>query len=137
VTARAWTRFQPRPSSAAAPSTAKPLALDRDRGKHGVHVGRDAQHARFRDEQGCVDDRLITRTHKSRFSMPKDLREAQLARGWHERRHSAMSRWATGLRKRMAGIWHATIYLPDELKLALERTAAARGTSEAEVVPTP
>lgn len=27
-----------------------------------------------------------------------------------------------------------TIYLPDELKLALERTAAAQGTSHAEVV---
>jgi hypothetical protein len=27
-----------------------------------------------------------------------------------------------------------TIYLPDDLKRALERTAAARGTSEAEVV---
>jgi Ribbon-helix-helix protein, copG family len=27
-----------------------------------------------------------------------------------------------------------TVYLPDELKAALERTAAAQGTSEAEVV---
>jgi hypothetical protein len=27
-----------------------------------------------------------------------------------------------------------TVYLPDELKAALERTAAARGTTEAEVV---
>jgi hypothetical protein len=27
-----------------------------------------------------------------------------------------------------------TVYLPEELKLALERTAAARGTSEAEVM---
>jgi hypothetical protein len=27
-----------------------------------------------------------------------------------------------------------TLYLPDELKAALERTAVARGTSEAEVV---
>ena len=27
-----------------------------------------------------------------------------------------------------------TIYLPDELKAALERTAAAQGTSEAEIV---
>ena len=27
-----------------------------------------------------------------------------------------------------------TLYLPDELKAALERTAAAQGTSEAEVV---
>ena len=34
----------------------------------------------------------------------------------------------------MYGIRRTTIYLPDELKLALERTAAARGTSEAEVV---
>jgi hypothetical protein len=29
---------------------------------------------------------------------------------------------------------NATIYLPDDLKAALERTAAARGTSEAEIV---
>ena len=32
------------------------------------------------------------------------------------------------------GMRRTTIYLPDELKLALERTAAAQGTSEAEVV---
>ena len=34
----------------------------------------------------------------------------------------------------MYGMRRTTIYLPDELKLALERTAAAQGTSEAEVV---
>ena len=51
-----------------------------------------------------------------------------------------MSRWATGLRKHcftygmMYGMKRTTIYLPDELKHALERTAAAQGTSEAEVV---
>jgi hypothetical protein len=32
------------------------------------------------------------------------------------------------------GMRRTTVYLPDELKLALERTATARGTSEAEVV---
>ena len=36
----------------------------------------------------------------------------------------------------MYGMRRTTIYLPDELKLALERTAAAQGTSEAEVVRT-
>jgi plasmid stability protein len=34
----------------------------------------------------------------------------------------------------MYGMRRTTIYLPDELKLALERTAAAQGKSEAEVV---
>jgi Arc/MetJ-type ribon-helix-helix transcriptional regulator len=34
----------------------------------------------------------------------------------------------------MYGMKRTTVYLPDELKLALERTAAVQGTSEAEVV---
>jgi len=34
----------------------------------------------------------------------------------------------------MYGMRRTTIYLPDELKAALERTAAAQGTTEAEVV---
>jgi plasmid stability protein len=34
----------------------------------------------------------------------------------------------------MYGMRRTTIYLPDELKAALERTAAAQGTSEAEVI---
>jgi plasmid stability protein len=34
----------------------------------------------------------------------------------------------------MYGMRRTTIYLPDELKAALERTAAAHGQSEAEVV---
>jgi Ribbon-helix-helix protein, copG family len=34
----------------------------------------------------------------------------------------------------MYGVKRTTIYLPDELKAALERTAAAEGTTEAEVV---
>lgn len=34
----------------------------------------------------------------------------------------------------MYGMKRTTIYLPDELKAALERTAAAQGCSEAEVV---
>jgi len=34
----------------------------------------------------------------------------------------------------MYGMRRTTLYLPDELKAALERTAAANGTSEAEVV---
>lgn len=34
----------------------------------------------------------------------------------------------------MYGMRRTTVYLPDELKLALERTAAAQGTSEAEVM---
>jgi plasmid stability protein len=34
----------------------------------------------------------------------------------------------------MYGMKRTTIYLPDELKAALRRTAAARGASEAEVV---
>jgi plasmid stability protein len=34
----------------------------------------------------------------------------------------------------MYGVKRTTIYLPDELKAALERTAAAHGTTEAEVV---
>jgi Arc/MetJ-type ribon-helix-helix transcriptional regulator len=34
----------------------------------------------------------------------------------------------------MYGMKRTTIYLPDELKAALERTAAAEGKSEAEVV---
>jgi len=34
----------------------------------------------------------------------------------------------------MYGMRRTTIYLPDELKAALERTAAAQGLSEAEVV---
>jgi hypothetical protein len=34
----------------------------------------------------------------------------------------------------MYGMRKTTIYLPDELKLALERTATAQGKSEAEVV---
>jgi Ribbon-helix-helix protein, copG family len=34
----------------------------------------------------------------------------------------------------MYGMRRTTIYLPDELKAALERTASARGTSEAEVI---
>lgn len=36
----------------------------------------------------------------------------------------------------MYGMKRTTVYLPDELKAALERTAQARGTSEAEVVRT-
>lgn len=34
----------------------------------------------------------------------------------------------------MYGMRRTTVYLPDELKLAVERTAAAQGKSEAEVV---
>jgi len=34
----------------------------------------------------------------------------------------------------MYGMRRTTVYLPDELKLALERTAAAQGKSEAEVL---
>jgi hypothetical protein len=34
----------------------------------------------------------------------------------------------------MYGMRRTTIYLPDELKTALERTAAAQGKSEAEIV---
>jgi plasmid stability protein len=34
------------------------------------------------------------------------------------------------------GMKRTTVYLPDELKAALERTAAAQGKSEAEVVRT-
>lgn len=34
----------------------------------------------------------------------------------------------------MYGVRRTTIYLPDELKAALERTAAGQGKSEAEVV---
>jgi hypothetical protein len=34
----------------------------------------------------------------------------------------------------MYGMKRTTIYLPDDLKAALERTAAATGTSEAEIV---
>jgi hypothetical protein len=34
----------------------------------------------------------------------------------------------------MYGMKRTTIYLPDELKAALERAAAAQGTSEAEIV---
>ena len=34
----------------------------------------------------------------------------------------------------MYGMKRTTMYLPDDLKAALERTAAARGTSEAEIV---
>jgi Arc/MetJ-type ribon-helix-helix transcriptional regulator len=34
----------------------------------------------------------------------------------------------------MYGMKRTTVYLPDELKAALERTAAAEGRSEAEVV---
>jgi Ribbon-helix-helix protein, copG family len=34
----------------------------------------------------------------------------------------------------MYGMRRTTVYLPDDLKAALERTASARGTSEAEVV---
>ena len=34
----------------------------------------------------------------------------------------------------MYGMKRTTVYLPDELKAALERTAAAQGRSEAEVV---
>jgi hypothetical protein len=34
----------------------------------------------------------------------------------------------------MYGMVRMTVYLPDELKNALERTAAARGLSEAEVI---
>lgn len=34
----------------------------------------------------------------------------------------------------MYGMRRTTLYLPDDLKAALERTAAARGTTEAEVV---
>lgn len=59
--------------------------------------------------------------------------------GPREHRCYAMGRW-TGLRRHyftygmMYGVRRTTIYLTDELKLALERTAAAQGTSEAEVV---
>jgi hypothetical protein len=34
----------------------------------------------------------------------------------------------------MYGMRRTTVYLPDDLKAALERTASARGTSEAEIV---
>jgi len=34
----------------------------------------------------------------------------------------------------MYGMKRTTVYLPDALKAALERTAAAQGTSEAEVI---
>lgn len=34
----------------------------------------------------------------------------------------------------MYGMRRTTVYLPDELKTALERTAAAEGQSEAEVI---
>lgn len=34
----------------------------------------------------------------------------------------------------MYGMKRTTVYLPDELKAALERTAAAQGRSEAEIV---
>ena len=34
----------------------------------------------------------------------------------------------------MYGMRRTTVYLPDELKLALERTAALQGRSEAEIV---
>jgi hypothetical protein len=34
----------------------------------------------------------------------------------------------------MYGVKRTTVYLPDELKSALERTAAAQGTTEAEVM---
>ena len=34
----------------------------------------------------------------------------------------------------MYGMRRTTVYLPDDLKVALERAAAERGTSEAEVV---
>jgi len=34
----------------------------------------------------------------------------------------------------MYGMKRTTVYLPDELKAALERTAAAEGKSEAEIV---
>ncbi len=34
----------------------------------------------------------------------------------------------------MYGMRRTTVYLPEDLKAALERTAAARGTSEAEVL---
>jgi Arc/MetJ-type ribon-helix-helix transcriptional regulator len=34
----------------------------------------------------------------------------------------------------MYGMKRTTVYLPDELKAALERAAAAQGTSEAEVI---
>lgn len=34
----------------------------------------------------------------------------------------------------MYGMIRTTVYIPDELKQALERTAAARGLSEAEVI---
>ena len=34
----------------------------------------------------------------------------------------------------MYGLRRTTVYLPDELKAALERTAAAQGTSEAEIL---
>jgi plasmid stability protein len=34
----------------------------------------------------------------------------------------------------MYGMKRTTVYLPDDLKVALERTAAAQGKSEAEIV---
>ncbi len=34
----------------------------------------------------------------------------------------------------MYGVHKTTVYLPEDLKLALERTAAAQGKSEAEIV---
>ena len=34
----------------------------------------------------------------------------------------------------MYGMKRTTVYLPDDLKAALERTAAAQGTSEADVI---
>jgi plasmid stability protein len=34
----------------------------------------------------------------------------------------------------MYGMKRTTVYLPDDVKAALQRTAAARGTSEAEVI---
>jgi plasmid stability protein len=41
---------------------------------------------------------------------------------------------ATLLYGMMYGMRRTTVYLPDELKTALERTAAAQGRSEAEIV---
>ena len=56
-----------------------------------------------------------------------------------DRRDDGLTRRRAGLAAAigygmMYGMRRTTIYLPDELKAALERTASAQGTSEAEVI---
>jgi hypothetical protein len=60
-----------------------------------------------------------------------DLHVRELAVDDRLRAEGVAGRFTYGM---MYGMRRTTIYLPDELKLALERTAAAQGTSEAEVV---